>query len=521
MAIDFSQFSLSAPTSTPTEGDGIDFSKLTLGQPKRTVGGTLKDIAGTALNAAISVPEAAVGLADIPTLGYAGKAAESLGFKPKEAKQFIEENLTSPAQRYADSQVQSADGFIPTLQAGLENPSTIVKSVAQSIPSMLAGGAVAKGLGAAAGLAGEAAVKAAPMLAGAGEGAMMGGAQAENIRQQTEDGLLTPKQAALALGTGFVGGAIGTVGNKLGEKFGLTQLDTLAAGGEAQAAKMGMAKRIVGGGAAEGLIEEAPQSAIEKMAENEALNRDLMQGVGNAAASGMLAGGLMGAGGAVLHKPQVDPTQPPPPVVPPSVEPQPEPPMPAPAAQVPPVAPITPAPAPQTPYPSDIHQDGVTRPVRPDFTMDLAGKEVVPYQQPQAPVIKPNSPLNNALASAGISTAPESNTSFVPPPSGDTHFVDDDGVVKPIKQNSPLSNAAATAKPRTDKFGFPIREAATPEALAARDEFTQQYDQPAAQVPPVAEQPYKRAPTGPAARNLATRRQPRTGSNDDGRSWGC
>ena len=113
---------------------------------------------------------------------------------------------------------------------------------------------------------------------------------------------------------------------------------------------MGMAKRIVGGGAAEGLIEEAPQSAIEKMAENEALNRDLMQGVGNAAASGMLAGGLMGAGGAVLHKPQVDPTQPPPPVVPPSVEPQPEPPMPAPAAQV-----LAPCPAGSLPAESQPH----------------------------------------------------------------------------------------------------------------------------------------------------------------------
>ena len=423
MAIDFSKYSLAAPTPTTTDEEtaptkGIDFSKYTLGQPNRTVGGTLKDIAGTALNAAITVPETIVGLADIPTLGYAGKAAESLGFKPKEAKQFIEENITSPAQRYANAQVHNADGFFPTLEAGLRNPSTIVKSTVESAPSMLLGGIAAKGLGAAAGLAGEAAVKAAPMLAGAGEGAVMAGAQAENIRQQTEDGLLTPKQAGLAVGTGVIGGVIGGVGNKVGERLGLTQLDTLAAGGATQAAKMGMAKRIVGGGAAEGVIEEAPQSAIEKMAENEALNRDLMQGVGNAAASGMLAGGLMGMGGAVLHKPQVDQ---PPPVVPPQVEPQvapqPEPPIPAPAAQVPPVAPVSPsAPVqePQTPYPDNIQQDGVTVPARPDFTMDLAGKEVVPYQQPQAPVIKPNSPLNNALAVAGISTAPQPVVSDVP-----------------------------------------------------------------------------------------------------------
>lgn len=50
MAIDFSNLTLSTPTQTSTDDEttlskGIDFSKLTLGQPKRTVGGTLKDIA--------------------------------------------------------------------------------------------------------------------------------------------------------------------------------------------------------------------------------------------------------------------------------------------------------------------------------------------------------------------------------------------------------------------------------------------------------------------------------------------
>jgi hypothetical protein len=487
MAIDFSQYSLSTPTPTSTEDEGIDFSKYTLGQPKRTVGGTIKDIAGTALNAAISVPEAAVGLADIPTLGRAGKAAESLGFKPKEAKQFIEENLTSPAQRYADAQVQSADGFIPTLQAGLENSSTIVKSVAQSIPSMLAGGAVAKGLGAAAGLAGEAAVKAAPLLAGAGEGAMMGGAQAENIRQQTDDGLLTPKQAGLALGTGVLGAGIGMAGNKLGNHLGLTQLDTLAAGGEAQAAKMGMAKRVVGGGAVEGLVEEAPQSAIEKMAENEALNRDLMQGVGNAAASGMLAGGLMGAGGGVLHKPQIDPQAPP-------VDP---------AAQVPPVAPEPAKPLQQAidgqypqanynpmagtweqPATNDLKDGNVnfgddeSRKYALNKQAELAASPQTPSPEQtaqaqqsyftQAPIKKPNSPLQNALSSGMPDLAARAAINPIEPP-------------------------VVAEQPRTDRFGYPIRDAATSEELVARDEFGQQFDQPAApqaiQETPIVEPP--------------------------------
>ena len=40
-----------------------------------------------------------------------------------------------------DAQVQQADGFLPTLGAMVRNPSTIVNAAAESVPSMLAGGA--------------------------------------------------------------------------------------------------------------------------------------------------------------------------------------------------------------------------------------------------------------------------------------------------------------------------------------------------------------------------------------------
>ena len=46
----------------------------------------IADPAISLLKGAIAIPEAAVGLADIPTLGLAGKAAEGIGFRPKEAK---------------------------------------------------------------------------------------------------------------------------------------------------------------------------------------------------------------------------------------------------------------------------------------------------------------------------------------------------------------------------------------------------------------------------------------------------
>ncbi len=42
----------------------------------RTIGGTAKDVGITLLKGAIGLPEAAVGLLDLPTMGYAGKLLE-------------------------------------------------------------------------------------------------------------------------------------------------------------------------------------------------------------------------------------------------------------------------------------------------------------------------------------------------------------------------------------------------------------------------------------------------------------
>src|SRR5262245_32038928 len=82
----FDQFDTPSPQAPPPETSSI---------PRR-----IADYGITALKSTIAVPEAAVGLLDIPTLGYAGKAAEALGFRPKEAREFLEGYL-SPEQQYA------------------------------------------------------------------------------------------------------------------------------------------------------------------------------------------------------------------------------------------------------------------------------------------------------------------------------------------------------------------------------------------------------------------------------------
>jgi hypothetical protein len=114
-------------------------------QPDRTVSGSVIDAGVTALKAAIGLPEAFLGLADIPSGGTIGKFLEDAGYKPKEAKEILDTYL-SEAQQYANRQVKETKGFLPTIGAALQNPSTIVTAVGESLPQMLGGAAVARGI---------------------------------------------------------------------------------------------------------------------------------------------------------------------------------------------------------------------------------------------------------------------------------------------------------------------------------------------------------------------------------------
>jgi hypothetical protein len=261
------------------------------GMVRRVVG----DSGVSLLKGAIGVPESAVGLADLVTGGRAGKLAEQAGFRPKEAKAQLDE-LYSPEQKAANAEVQNAHGFVDVAKAALSNPSVIAHSALESLPAMGAGGVVGRGALALAPKIGSA------VAAGLGEGVTTMGQQAESVRQETADGLLTGTQAALAAGSGLATGAIGVGAGRLAQKLGIENVETLLVGGHADpAVKTGLVRRVIGGAVTEGLLEELPQSVQEQVAQNLALGKPLDEGVDQAAVLGVLTGGAMGVGAQAFH----------------------------------------------------------------------------------------------------------------------------------------------------------------------------------------------------------------------------
>ena len=279
------------------------------------------DVAISLAKGVVTVPQTAVGVADILSGGQAGKSAEDAGVRFKDTQDILD-NLKSPAQKEADKQVSQADGFVDTAVAAIQNPSTIVNTSAESIPSMFLGGA-----GARAGVMGISAIskavaeKAAPILAGVGEGVVTAGQIAEQIRSENKDGLLTDKQSAASAGAGILTGIIGAAAGRLAQSKGWADIQTMIANGgadsiTAKAAKDGFFKSVIKSGFSEGVLEELPQSSQEQMWQNWAQGKPVMEGVGNQAAMGMLSGAAMGAAGggysAATRQPDaVDPNAPP------------------------------------------------------------------------------------------------------------------------------------------------------------------------------------------------------------------
>lgn len=289
-AIDWSKGTLTPPPgAAPAPEQETDWSKGEMTPPA----GLLRRAGDLGLGLAkgvIGVPEALVGVADLPTLGYAGKVAEGLGFRPKEAKAMLDE-FKSPEQKAADAKVQQADGFFPTLGAMVQNPSTILGAAAESAPSMLGGGLIGRGVGAVV-----------PRLGGVargaiGEGAIAAGQNAEQVRQETADGLLTPTQAGVLAASGALTGAISLGAGSVARRLGIGDADTLLAGGTtpAPAQPKSWVRKVAEGFANEGLLEELPQSMQEQAAQNIAQGKPLLEGVGSAGAQGLLVGGLTGA----------------------------------------------------------------------------------------------------------------------------------------------------------------------------------------------------------------------------------
>ncbi|MEG0130547.1 MAG: PLxRFG domain-containing protein, partial [Acinetobacter sp.] len=272
---------------------------------KKGVMGHLKDTGISALKGAVAVPEFAVGIMDVMSDGATGKTLEeTVGFRPKEAKQALSDLHTdqykAQQQEFADAGKDGswADKVVDKTKVALTNPSLIANTVVESVPSMLAGGV----LGRASGIAN-------PVVAGAvGEGAVMAGSQAEQIRQDTVDGRLTADQALAGATTGVIGGALGAFGGWFANKvFKVADVDTALQTGRltSQQVGEGIAKTpmsaiptaVIKGAISEGFLEELPQSVSEQILQNLALDKPWSDGIEDAAVMGTLAG--MAMGGAV------------------------------------------------------------------------------------------------------------------------------------------------------------------------------------------------------------------------------
>ena len=287
--------------------DGKQSSEIDgfLGPDTPKPSGAIRRIADQGIKLAqgvVGVPEAAVGVADLVTGGRAGKLAESAGVRFKDAKQIMGVYL-SPEQKAADQEVAQADGFLPTVGAMVRNPSTIAGSVMESAPSMIGGGAAARGL-----------LKVAPKLGAiaagaAGEGLVSAGQNAEQVRQESPTGLLTPEQSAVLAASGALTGGISLASGRLANKLGIGDVQTMLASGKAgvvgeeaakAAAGKGVVRKLAEGMANEGVLQELPQSYQEQVAQNIAQGKPWDEGASKAGAQGMLAGAAMGGGANVV-----------------------------------------------------------------------------------------------------------------------------------------------------------------------------------------------------------------------------
>ena len=209
----------------------------------------------------------------------------------------IKKTINAKAQ---DQQFAAADGIIDKTKVALTNPTMITNAIGESLAPMVAGGLVGRGINAAS--KGKIGAAAAGAL---GEGTVMAGSQAENIRQETDDGLLTGGQVGAAVATGVAGSAFGYLGGRIAQKLGFADIDSMMANGVQRGAAQAAAKdiplssipkSILAGAVSEGILEELPQSVAEQALQNIALGKDWNENLDDAIVMGTLAGMAMGGG---------------------------------------------------------------------------------------------------------------------------------------------------------------------------------------------------------------------------------
>lgn len=297
---------------------------------------------------------------DRPFSRAASAIGEATGVQPSEWADTLREERYSPQMQESQEDVETAwqdagqewddgdyAGAVGSVAGSyLSNPRTIQSLVTESLPATVAGGLLGRGLMAAGGTraaaptinalapapatgaaqagrvvaSGQAArqgaqaastIRQAPRInpavaGGAGEGAVISGMTMSDIDEDVD-----PQRAALAaLGAGVGGAALAAGGARLAGRAGLVDPESAIAGGgiragvnTQRAGQRGVVSRVAGGAAAEGVLQEMPQEALETISTNWAEGEPLLSNVPRAAVEGLMAGGVMG-GAANIRRPR-------------------------------------------------------------------------------------------------------------------------------------------------------------------------------------------------------------------------
>jgi hypothetical protein len=246
-----------------------------------------RDTLLSASQGAIALPESLVGLVDIPLGGRIGILLEQAGYKPAEARKILGE-LKSERFKAAEKEFGEAEGWAESFAAAAQNPELIGDAIVQSLPQMLGGQAIAKGLL-------RVAPKLAPYIAGAiGEGAISAGSTHAGLVEEV-GGVTNVSQRLAALGSGVGTAIFGVAGGKFANKMGLSDIDDFLLNVNPKATKAGVFRRMAAAGFSEGFLEELPQSLQETLWTNAALGRDLTEGLDKAGVMAIMSGGGMGS----------------------------------------------------------------------------------------------------------------------------------------------------------------------------------------------------------------------------------
>lgn len=285
----------------------------------------------------LDLPGAATGLVDIiPAITTGERPANEItnaigdftGFKPSKWSKELNKDY-SLKHRLQQTELNKTwedpnKSGMDVAKTYIKNPALIANQITESIPSMLAGGAISKGLmiaGEAVPVVEDTTAKLAPKAIGYLErkfgkkaaAAIAGGIGEGSVQTgQSLDQAIGKDQQKNAVAALLSGAADALIGGGVGfgaQKLGFDTAETLMAKGfdknikkELALGKKALSKtgKIAGGAVSEGLLQEFPQSAQEQIWQNYADNKPIWNGVSRAAIEGALSGIVMGAGANVI-----------------------------------------------------------------------------------------------------------------------------------------------------------------------------------------------------------------------------